>query len=60
MLRLLYLDFVCHWRLPKLARDRRLRFRSLRTATSGFNCAFFFGGMSTLGKRVAVWFSMAS
>jgi hypothetical protein len=36
------------------------RLRSRKTAASGFTCAFLLGGMSTLGERVAVWFSIAA
>jgi hypothetical protein len=60
MLRLVYPDLVCHWRLPSLARDRMFRLRSLKMASSAFTCAFLFGGMSTLGERASVWFSIAS
>jgi hypothetical protein len=35
------------------------RFRSLAVGVAGLTREFFFGGMSTLGKRLAVWFSMA-
>ena len=59
-LRLLYPDLVCYRRAPSLARERTSRLRSFKMATSGFTPAVFLGGMSTLGERVAVWFSTAS
>ena len=40
-----------------LARDRMFQLRSFEAATSGFTCAFFFGGMSTRGERPSVWLS---
>ena len=51
MLLLLYPDLVCHSRMPSLARDRMFRFRSLKAATCGFTCAFFFGGF----RKVPTW-----
>jgi hypothetical protein len=56
----LYPDLVCHCRLPSRARDRMFRMRYFKDATAGFTCAFFFGGMSTRGERLAVWVSMSS
>jgi hypothetical protein len=59
MLRRLYPDLLYHSLLPNLARDRMFLFHSLVVDVARLTWAFFFGGMSTLGERYLVSFSIA-